>query len=111
MQEASVALDFRVGGAFEIVMHGERAYRQHGRYLEIEAPRRLVMLWISDWMPEGERETRLTVEFEAVELASTRLVLTHDRLPASDAYDGHPEGWRRILAHVESTLNPGGTNP
>ena len=104
MRPASVTVDFRVGGHFEIVMHGARDFRQHGRYLEIEPARRIVMEWNSEWMPPGERETRLTVTFEPVGEEQTRLVLTHDELPDGDSYDGHEGGWTRILGEVEQAF-------
>ena len=34
MTLATVEVDFRVGGRFEIVMHGDIDYRQHGHYLD-----------------------------------------------------------------------------
>ncbi len=104
MGRASVSLDFRVGGRFEIVMHGERDYRQHGEILEIEPDRRLVFLWISDWMPPGEQRTRLSVSFEPAGTEETRLVLVHDELPESDAYAGHAGGWARILDGLLGSL-------
>ena len=55
IEHASAEVDFRVGGAFTIVMHGEgQDYRQTGEYLEIDAPRRLVFTWISDFVPPNE---------------------------------------------------------
>jgi uncharacterized protein YndB with AHSA1/START domain len=109
MKSASVALDFRVGGRFEIVMHGEQDYRQTGEFLEIERDRRIVMSWVSDWMPAHERTTLVRVDLEASGSDETRLVLTHTSLPEGDAYDGHVEGWGRILRLLsESVTNPKG---
>ena len=105
MSDARVRLDFRVGGEFEIVMQGEQAYRQHGRYLAIDLDRRIEMEWISDWMPEGERETKLTVTFEPVEGEQTRLVLSHEQLPETDSYAGHSDGWARILSTLADELS------
>lgn len=54
MRRASVEIDFRVGGRFQILMHGtDQDYLQRGEYLEIEPPKRLVMTWISEWQPKG----------------------------------------------------------
>lgn len=100
--KASVELDFRVGGRFRIEMHDSaQTYVQHGEYLEIDAPQRLVFSWFSEWMPEGERDTRVTVTFEAYEDEATLLRLVHDLLPESDSYDGHREGWASILEKLD----------
>jgi uncharacterized protein YndB with AHSA1/START domain len=104
MREATVDLDFRVGGKFEITMHGDADFRQQGRYVEIEPDRKIVMEWISEWMPEGERHTRVTVTFEASGDDATRLTLIHEELPASDAYDGHEAGWAQIFECLHSEL-------
>ena len=101
---ASVELDFRVGGRFRIVMHGERDYAQHGEYLAIEPGKRLQMTWISEWMPD-DVTTRVTVYFEP-EGDATRVRLVHDELPAGDAYEGHAAGWARILACLSDAMTP-----
>ena len=103
MSGASAEVDFRVGGFYRIVMHGERDYVQTGRYLEIEPGKRLVFEWISEWVPVEESRTRVTVRFEAVE-GGTRLVLVHDQLPDSDTYDGHEGGWSSILDKLANHL-------
>jgi uncharacterized protein YndB with AHSA1/START domain len=111
MTRASVELDFRVGGRFEIVMHGERDYRQTGEFLEIVRDRRIVFSWISDWMPAHERATLVRVELEPCGADETRLVLTHTSLPDGDAYDGHAGGWGKILDLLsEIVANPRGGN-
>lgn len=104
MRPASVDVDFRVGGRFRIVMHGDRDYAHHGEYLEIDPPHRLVFTWISEFAPEQERRTRVSVAFEPVGRDRTRCTLVHDELPESPTYDGHPRGWRRILELLAARL-------
>ncbi len=105
MERASVELDFRVGGCFQILMHGaEQDYLQRGEYLEIEPPKRLVMTWVSDWQPEGQRRTRIEVTLEPAGAGQTRIVLVHDELPDTDSYDGHEQGWQEILTKLEEHL-------
>lgn len=95
---ATAEVDFRVGGAFQIVMHGKEGdYRQTGEYLEIDAPRRLVFTWVSDFVPPDEAKTKVTVTFEAVADDQTKIVLVHEELPATGTYDGHENGWAAIL--------------
>jgi uncharacterized protein YndB with AHSA1/START domain len=105
MTRASVELDFRVGGRFRVAMHGEEQdYVQHGEYLEIDPPKRLVFTWVSEWMPEGEQHTRVSVSFEPVGADLTRLRLVHDQLPEGDGYEGHRGGWTSIVDKLAARL-------
>jgi uncharacterized protein YndB with AHSA1/START domain len=109
MTKASVRIDFRVGGRFEIVMHGQQDFHHTGEFLAIEPDRLLVFTWVSAWMIEGERTTSVRVDFEPAGDDETRLVLTHSSLPDSSAYDGHEDGWGRILQLLsEAASNRGG---
>lgn len=102
---ASAEVDFRVGGAFRIVMHGkERDYTQTGEYLEIDSPRRLVFTWISDFVPPEEAKTKVTVTLEQVDGGRTKIVLVHDELPPTGTYDGHRNGWEAILRKLGESL-------
>ena len=107
MQPASVELDFRPGGRFQIVMHGDRDYAHHGEYLEIDPPSRLVFTWHSEFVPAGEEKTRVTVEIAAAGPGRAHLRIIHDELPDTDTYDGHVAGWGRIAdelaRHLEAT--------
>ena len=106
MSHASVELDFRVGGRFRIVMHGvERDYVQHGEYLAIEEGKRIQMSWVSEFVPEPDRHTRVTVDLEP-DGDATRLRLVHDALPATASYEGHLDGWRAILTRLSEHLEP-----
>ena len=104
MTAADVEVDFRIGGRYRIVMHGDRDYAQHGEYLVIDPPRRLVFTWISEWMPEAEQRTRVELTLEATADGHTRLRLVHDELPPTNAYDGHVAGWGTILRKLDETL-------
>jgi uncharacterized protein YndB with AHSA1/START domain len=105
IERATATVDFRVGGRFRIAMHApERDYVQHGEYLEIDPPKRIVLSWISEWIPTGEAATRVTVTFGPEPGGRTRLVLVHDGLSGGDAYSGHPEGWRAILEKLDAAL-------
>lgn len=105
MSEASVEVDFRVGGRFRIVMHGaEQDYDHTGEYVEIDPPRRLVFTWISHFIRDAEQRTRVTLELEDAGEGKTQLLLVHDELPSSDAYDGHDDGWAEILRKLAEHL-------
>ena len=105
IERAEAEVDLGVGGRFRIVMHGEEQdYVQHGEYLEIDPPKRIVLTWVSDWMPEGERSTRVTVSLEPEGDLETRIRLVHDRLPCTDSYEGHTAGWASILDKLAARL-------
>lgn len=103
---ASVETDFRVGGKFSIVMHGDEGdYQQVGEYLEIDPPKRLVFTWVSPWAPEAEQETRVTVSLDPAGEGKTRLRLVHEDITAW--YDNHEQGWAKIASELDNRLTGG----
>jgi uncharacterized protein YndB with AHSA1/START domain len=104
-REATVEVDFRVGGSFRIVMHhAERDAAHRGEYLELDPPKRIVMTWISEWAPEDEQRTLVRIDLAPVGLRRTRLVLTHSELSDGTTYDGHAKGWGEILDQLGRVL-------
>lgn len=105
VRSADAEVDFRVGGSFRIVMHETgRDYVHHGEYLEIDPPRRLVFTWVSEFLPEDEAHTRVSVSLEPAGPGRTRLRLVHDELPDTGSYDGHESGWGDIVGHLSEHL-------
>jgi len=101
-KRAEVTLDARVGGQFEIVMHGEHGTVPHrGVYRVIDRPRRLVFTWNSPYA--GENGSLVTVEFLA-RAGGTEIVLTHEKLPSAEAVAQHREGWSAILENLDKRL-------
>jgi uncharacterized protein YndB with AHSA1/START domain len=81
------------GGAFEVDINGVPV---RGRYLEIDAPRRVVVSWGvagSTGLPPGA--TRVEFTLTPTE-AGTRLRLVHRNLPPDQAAM-HGTGWRHFL--------------
>lgn len=111
LERVSVELDFRVGGRFRIVMHGEQDWVHSGEYLAIQRDRRICFTWVSEFLPAPVATTRVTVTFEPVDGDRTRIRLSHDLLPDHEAYDRHPDGWGRILStlarHLATTHHGG----
>ncbi len=103
MTTASVPVcDLRVGGEFQIDMHGEgKTYMHKGKYLEIDRPRRLVFTWISEGTQR--QETVVTLELEA-DSGGTALTLTHDRFPTAESTEQHRQGWGAILDKLEGVF-------
>jgi uncharacterized protein YndB with AHSA1/START domain len=97
----AIDVDPRVGGTFRVVMSSERGdFDHHGRYLEIDRPRRLRFTWISH-NTDG-RETEVTVTFEPT-AGGTCVRLVHDGLDDQKARR-HESGWRSILAKLVTTF-------
>jgi uncharacterized protein YndB with AHSA1/START domain len=90
-------LDVRVGGAFRLDMQSKgKTFDHTGRYLEIEAPARLRLTWISEG--SARRESIVTIELRELDGgAATELVLTHEALPNAEMVKKHSEGWGAFL--------------
>jgi uncharacterized protein YndB with AHSA1/START domain len=104
--EASV--DFRVGGAWEIVMVSDAdpddRHVAFGTYLEITPPERIVQE--HQWRrPDGGASPRtvVTVAFEDAG-DHTRLTLTQTGFASADARDGHGEGWTSTLDRLAALV-------
>jgi len=98
---AEAQSDPRVGGSFRVVMMGEGLRIEHtGTYLELDPPRRLVFTWVSPYT--GPEPSMVTVELHPHD-DGTRLVLTHERLPA-EVVDSHRGGWGSMLERLTLTL-------
>ena len=106
ISHASVEADFRVGGGFSIVMHGQEGdFQQTGEYLEIDPPKRLSFTWISPWAPQDEQDTRVTVSLEPAGEGKTMLRLVHEAI--TTWYDNHEQGWAAILAKLDERISGG----
>lgn len=80
-----------------------------GEILEIDRPRRLVLSWRNEFVPEmrAEGHTRCTYELEQIG-DEVKLTLTHDiDVPNSKTIDAVSNGWPGILASLKSLLETG----
>jgi uncharacterized protein YndB with AHSA1/START domain len=94
--EASV--DFRVGGAYRIVMQDPdgQTHIVGGVYRDIVPNQRLCFTW--RW--EGsEVTTEVDIHFRADD-EHTDFTLIHRQFATEDARDRHNEGWERCLAKL-----------
>lgn len=95
----SMRSDLRVGGAWRNVMRYEgRELPQGGMYREIKAPEVLsfTFAWETD-VGIGGPETLVTVTFDEIAPAKTRLTLQQGVFPTTQTRDGHRAGWNRML--------------
>ncbi len=96
-------LDLKVGGTYQINMHGEGVDHVHtGKYIEIDRPHRLAFTWVSDGT--GQEETLVTLEMMA-DGEGTAFTLTHERLPHAESRDNHKMGWSAILTKLEGEVS------
>jgi uncharacterized protein YndB with AHSA1/START domain len=80
-----------------------------GEVLEIDRPRRLVLSWQNQFMPElrAEGSTRLTYELEQVG-EEVKLTLIHESdVPNARTIEAVSNGWPALLASVKSLLETG----
>jgi uncharacterized protein YndB with AHSA1/START domain len=98
-----VEIDPRVGGSLTIVeRRGEQQVWHHGRYVEIDRPRRLAFRFSTD--PEDPNPSLVTVGV-APEGDGCRLTLTHDmEAKWADGADHIRHGWETILGNLASAL-------
>jgi uncharacterized protein YndB with AHSA1/START domain len=114
MEMISCEVDLRVGGSYRYVHRGPDGtdYGFHGKYLEIEAPHRMVCTFVFEMVPQSEAIDTLTLE----EQDGGTLVTTHSRHPSLQARDGHlsggmergmSEGYERLDALVANLAKGG----
>ena len=98
-------LDVRPGGQYRIEFgpKGQPPYIEHGVYLEIDPPRRLVMSETIEGVDFPWSDTRVTVEFHGDD-GKTRLVLTHEHFPSVSHRDAAAGGWPGFLDRIEQLL-------
>jgi uncharacterized protein YndB with AHSA1/START domain len=102
--DCEAVLDPRVGGRFRIVMKAPGAeYVNHGEFLLLERPSKLVFTWISSrW---ANQETLVTVELHA-RGPECELVLTHERFPTEYSVQQLETGWGQILEKLSGYIRP-----
>ncbi len=106
----SATADVRVGGRF-CVRFRAAAGPEHectGEFLEIEAPRRIVMSW--QWVfggdpGERERVSRLELHLRPIE-TGTELTLIHAELRDEGTARSHEKGWESALDKLMRRLAP-----
>ncbi len=101
--EVQVAeVDLTVGGRYHIrMLSGEGVeYNAVGVYREVTRPNRLVYTWSWEEKEHDVGETLVTVEFKA-QGENTEVVIVHEGFPATEARDGHEQGWNGCLDRFE----------
>jgi uncharacterized protein YndB with AHSA1/START domain len=95
-------IDLRVGGKCRWVMHPEGQIAVlHGRIVDIDPPRLLVMT--NRWDGQ-DQESLVTLRLTSL-ATGTRLELVHQRLPARADPDLYQQGWDAALASLTRYLS------
>jgi uncharacterized protein YndB with AHSA1/START domain len=100
--------DWKTGAPWKLVGSGGRV-DDAGEILEIEPPKRLVLKWRNEFMPERKAEGYTRCTFDIVPQAGfVELKVTHEaEQENSKTIAGVSRGWPRILAGLKSLLETG----
>jgi uncharacterized protein YndB with AHSA1/START domain len=104
--EVEAETDLRVGGAWHVDFgRPDARYREHGVFLEIDRPHRLVYTMVFTF-PDGRSfETTTTVEF-ADRDGKTELTLIDAGYPDEATRRAHEQGWPGFLDRLADLLAP-----
>ena len=100
--------EWKKGAAWRLMIPDGRV-ADSGEILEIDPPRRLVLKWRNEFMPElrAEGYSRMTCEIEK-QGASVKLTIVHEMdKPGSKFIESVSEGWPPILSSLKSLLETG----
>jgi uncharacterized protein YndB with AHSA1/START domain len=80
-----------------------------GEVVEIDRPKKLVLKWRNEFLPELKAEGFSRCTFELVPEGSTvKLTVTHEiDTPKSKLIDAVSQGWPGILSHMKTLLETG----
>jgi uncharacterized protein YndB with AHSA1/START domain len=99
--------DLWVGGRWHVdVRHNEGIMPAGGHFLEIDAPRKIVLTRQYEWdFPQlGRRETRVIYRFDPIS-TGTRVTVRHEGFAGLiEPAEQHAEGWERVLGWLASYL-------
>lgn len=100
--------DWKIGSDWKIMIPDGRI-GDSGKVLEFDPPRRLVVTWRNEFMPDLKAEGYSTCTYQ-LEPAGTavKLTLTHE-IPVANSkmIGGVSEGWPHLLASLKSLLETG----
>ena len=102
MTVPELAIDFRVGGSYRIVMQGSENERHVvcGQYREIIENERICFSWQWEGSPVI---TEVELSFQAAGEDSA-MELTHRQFPDTEQRDKHNQGWHACIANLDKAL-------
>lgn len=105
---ATIDSDWSAGSPWRIVFEDGRV-ADTGEILESDPPRRVVIKWRNEFMPELKAEgyTRCTIELEP-EKGAVKLTIRHEiDTPKAKIIDAVSGGWPSIISNLKSLLETG----
>ncbi|MET0183156.1 MAG: SRPBCC family protein [Caulobacterales bacterium] len=105
--------DWKVGGDWKLMIPDGRV-GDSGKIIEIDPPRKLVVTWENQFMPElkAEGPSRMTFLIEPRDEHVVKLTLTHEMdRPDSKLIEGVGAGWPELLASMKSLVETGAAFP
>jgi uncharacterized protein YndB with AHSA1/START domain len=100
--------DWKPGSSWRLLVPDGRV-ADSGEVLEIDPPRRLVLRWRHELMPElrNEPDTRLTYQLEP-QGGTVKLTVIHEsETPESKLIEKLSQGWPHLLSSLKSLLETG----
>lgn len=102
MTVPNAEVDGREGGAYLILMKaGDEEMPHTGVYKTVNRFERLAFTWVDPWY---QGDSLVTLDFEALGPAETKLTLHHVGFSDQEACDSHHGGWTTIVGHLSSTV-------
>lgn len=102
---ASMEIDFRVGGRYQIDFKSKQLVN-FGEFLEIIPNRKIVFSWCQTFGPNQKPDTQVIIElFE--DGSKTKLVLTHTGFVTEESKENHRGGWEGGLTDLTGEMEEG----
>jgi uncharacterized protein YndB with AHSA1/START domain len=104
----NVECDWRQGSPWQM-SRANGILTDTGHVLEVDPPRRLVIHWQVEWVPElkAEGPSRCTFDLEPAD-GAVKLTVTHESdLPDSKFIAAVAVGWPMVLSNLKSLLETG----
>ncbi|QND38036.1 ATPase [Rhizobium leguminosarum bv. viciae] len=101
--------EWRAGAARKLLFE-DGSVADTGEILECDPPKRLVLKWRNEFMPELKAEgySQCVMEIEAVNDTATKLTVTHSiAVENSKLINAVSGGWPRILSNLKSLIETG----
>jgi uncharacterized protein YndB with AHSA1/START domain len=92
-------MDVRFGGRFRYGIRSAKGNEDavFGVYSEVDPPYRLAFSWSSENPADGVSDSRVSIELHDLKDGTTRVVVTHQGLPAAHVATIYSAGWHDML--------------
>jgi len=103
--------NWKAGSPWKMILPDGRV-ADAGEVLEIDPPRKLVLKWQNQFMPEltAEGYSRATIELETQENGTVKLSINHEiDVENSKLITAVSGGWPKIISNLKSLLETGQT--